>query len=288
MNEDAHPDKLSKDDLSEPDLLEPSRLEELLADRALFGLDEAEQRELDALLSAGETTDTEMLDRVAAFAQLATLGQSETLPVELSQKLVQQGRQAVGASSSTEAGVGSRDHATLADSMTADSTVPTTPAPRREFLAWFAAAAAVAFAWFGMSPSPVEQSAGDLRAELLTQEDVTQIAWTAGADPAGKEATGDVVWHNGRQQGVMQFRHLAANDPTEAQYQLWIFDKAQDERYPVDGGVFDVPEGANQVLVKIDSKLPIVDPTLFAITIEKPGGVVVSSRERLPLLAQVE
>jgi hypothetical protein len=28
-------------------------------------------------------------------------------------------------------------------------------------------------------------------------------------------------------------------------------------------------------------------PTLFAVTIEKPGGVVVSTRERLPRLAQV-
>jgi len=27
---------------------------------------------------------------------------------------------------------------------------------------------------------------------------------------------------------------------------------------------------------------------MFAITIEKPGGVVVSSRKRLPLLAKVE
>ena len=29
------------------------------------------------------------------------------------------------------------------------------------------------------------------------------------------------------------------------------------------------------------------EPGKFAITIEKPGGVVVSSRERLPLLAKV-
>jgi hypothetical protein len=39
--------------------------------------------------------------------------------------------------------------------------------------------------------------------------------------------------------------------------------------------------------VPIDPRLPIGKPTLFAITVEKPGGVVVSKRERLPLLAQV-
>jgi hypothetical protein len=33
--------------------------------------------------------------------------------------------------------------------------------------------------------------------------------------------------------------------------------------------------------------LPIAKPTLFAITVERPGGVVVSDRSRLPLLASV-
>ena len=41
------------------------------------------------------------------------------------------------------------------------------------------------------------------------------------------------------------------------------------------------------VCVPIDARLPIGKPTLFAITVEKPGGVVVSKRERLPLLAKV-
>ena len=54
----------------------------------------------------------------------------------------------------------------------------------------------------------------------------------------------------------------------------------------MDGGVFDV-SADGEVIVPIDPKLGVVDPTLFAVTIEKPGGVVVSSRERLPLLASV-
>ena len=84
----------------------------------------------------------------------------------------------------------------------------------------------------------------------------------------------------------MRFNGLPVNDPAVEQYQLWIFDAQQDQRYPVDGGVFDVTSAAETV-VQIDPKLRIVEPTLFAITIEKPGGVVVSSRERLPLLAKV-
>jgi hypothetical protein len=43
--------------------------------------------------------------------------------------------------------------------------------------------------------------------------------------------------------GVMRLRGLLANDPAVAQYQLWIFDAERDDRFPVDGGVFDVPPG---------------------------------------------
>jgi anti-sigma-K factor RskA len=77
------------------------------------------------------------------------------------------------------------------------------------------------------------------------------------------------------------------NSPTKEQYQLWIFDKNQSDKTPVDGGVFDVTtEG--EVLVSIHPKLKVQEAFLFAVTIEKPGGVVVSSRERLPLLANVD
>jgi hypothetical protein len=55
----------------------------------------------------------------------------------------------------------------------------------------------------------------------------------------------------------------------------------------LDGGVFDIPT-TGEVIVPINAKLQVREPFMFAITIEKPGGVVVSSRERLPLLAKVE
>ena len=84
----------------------------------------------------------------------------------------------------------------------------------------------------------------------------------------------------------MRFRGLAANDPAVAQYQLWIFDAERDEAYPVDGGVFDVPPEANgDVVVRIDPRLVVSRAVAFAVTVEQPGGVVVSSRSRLPLLA---
>ena len=51
--------------------------------------------------------------------------------------------------------------------------------------------------------------------------------------------------------------------------------------------MFNIPAGKKEVLIPIDSRLPISKATLFAITVEKPGGVVVSDRKRLPLLAPV-
>jgi hypothetical protein len=115
-----------------------------------------------------------------------------------------------------------------------------------------------------------------------------RLDWTATEDPAAAGATGDVVWSTADQAGVMRFAGLEPNDPSVFQYQLWIFDATRDERFPVDGGVFDVPAGGGDVLVPIRAKIDVREPTLFAITVEPPGGVVVSERERIVLVASLE
>jgi hypothetical protein len=134
-----------------------------------------------------------------------------------------------------------------------------------------------------------------LRERLLADDpDAIEVAWADGTDPAvatqpAGASRGDVVWSQRLQRGSMRFRGLAANDPAVEQYQLWIFDAERDAAHPVDGGVFDVAgtDADGEVCVPIDARLPIGKPTLFAITVEKPGGVVVSKRDRLPLLAKV-
>jgi hypothetical protein len=132
---------------------------------------------------------------------------------------------------------------------------------------------------------PSTPTAGEARSALLANaKDVTTLAWTATEDPAGKGASGDVVWSAAQQKGFMRFVGLAVNDPQQLQYQLWIFDKNRDQAFPVDGGVFDVtPSG--EVIVPISAKLPVGEPVLFAVTVEKPGGVVVSKRERIVVTA---
>jgi hypothetical protein len=141
------------------------------------------------------------------------------------------------------------------------------------------------------APDPAEKR----RERLLAEDaDVIAVDWAAGKDPAVARLPagmthGDVVWSQSRQQGYMRIRGLAANDPAVEQYRVWIFDAERGAAHPVDGGVFNVPacDADGEVCVPIEARLPIGTPTLFAISVEKPGGATVSSRERLPLLAKV-
>ncbi len=134
-------------------------------------------------------------------------------------------------------------------------------------------------------PPKVDPTPREARAQLLASaQDVTKLAWTATADPNGKGATGDVVWSKAQQIGYMRFVGLTPNDAKRIQYQLWIFDKERDQAFPVDGGVFDV-SSTGEVIVPIRAKLAVDEPVLFAVTIEAPGGVVVSKRERIVVTA---
>jgi len=97
--------------------------------------------------------------------------------------------------------------------------------------------------------------------------------------------TGDVVWSTQAQEGYMRFQGLPVNNPQFNQYQLWIFDEKR-EKHPVDGGVFDALEG--ELIIPIREKLQVYSPTMFAVTLEQPGGVVVSDKEHIVAIAKVE
>ena len=178
--------------------------------------------------------------------------------------------------------------------------ITTAPAVARRsnvlaYSGWVAAAAALVL-WLAVPRTPavvpvVTVSAAErvaqLRDSLIANDSAAQrIAWTATADSAARGAGGDVVWSARAQRGVMRIAGLQANDRTRWQYQLWIFDRTRNDKYPVDGGVFDIPTGGGEVLVPIDARVPVGDAVMFAITVEKAGGVVVSTRERIALLAQ--
>jgi hypothetical protein len=128
-------------------------------------------------------------------------------------------------------------------------------------------------------PTPAEE-----RAALMAKAGSIKITLGGTKDPGSAGMSGDVVWDPATQRGYMHFSGLAANDPSIHQYQIWIFDGSRDKRYPVDGGVFDVPANTNEVIIPIRATLMVRQPAAFAVTVEKPGGTVVSGREHIVAL----
>lgn len=278
------------------------RIDELLLDRATEGLASETEAELERLLAEHPDLDDDGYELAAAAVELAAAEPGgEAMPEALRSRLESEGRRFV------------EDRpGRVARFPTPSSQTTSEPAdaPRRSTsrTGWWAAAACLALAaigwWLALQPSGPTSAVPDpevityeLPAEIGTPSeqrlallesgvDVVRWSWTSTEDPLGQGASGDVVWSPESQTGFMRFDRLAANDPQDAQYQLWIFDAVRDERYPVDGGVFDVPPGRDEVVVPIRAKLPVENATLFAVTLERPGGVVVSDRERLVLLAQ--
>lgn len=163
-------------------------------------------------------------------------------------------------------------------SVTPSSTAPSSTAPNPT--------APVTVASVTPPPSVREETAAALRERLLSLKTTAKMDWSATKDPAAKGATGEVLWNAEEQKGTMRFRGLAKNDATKAQYQLWIFDKGREDKYPVDGGVFDIDSETGDVIVAIKARLQVDKAALFAVTVERPGGVVVSKRERIVVTAK--
>jgi hypothetical protein len=134
--------------------------------------------------------------------------------------------------------------------------------------------------------SPLLSSAEKGREHLLQSADgrLGRWSWTHESGVAA-EVQGEVVWDGSRQEGYLTLSGLPANEHAR-QYQLWIFDAERDERYPVDGGVFDVPAGQLKLTVPIRPALRVHRPVAFAVTLEPAGGVVVSDRSHLMALAR--
>jgi hypothetical protein len=331
------------------DPLDP-RAEELLCLDALDGLDEAEARELAALLGDRLDDERDAFALAAAAVDLAYHDPAATMADALRARILAEASDHLppapeASASAPEATAPSTAPASATPSASADTPAPadrttvdppatrapTSPAeptkyadgakdadagkdadggkvvslPRRSWIPWLIAAASFIALLVVASrppppapppqivsvvvsvpvPPPAPPAPEEARTRMLA-EGKAPIPWGGTKDPAAKGVEGDVVWDGRRQLGYMRFRGRAPNDPKKLQYQLWIFDKNQDDRHPVDGGVFDVT-GDGEVVVPITAKLQVREPTLFAITIEKPGGVVVSSRERLVLAAKV-
>ncbi|MFN7290367.1 MAG: anti-sigma factor domain-containing protein [Pirellula sp.] len=294
-----------------------SRVAELLAGKVLGDLSEDEQVELLGLGDSGAVSrevEDELEVTAASIAAVFTIKPQQTLevalPAELHQKILRnapeylvRNRSDAPRSASTEqrlpamldrAGAFSPDMESKPKSIVSQANPQgktISIARWRESFAWIVSIAAslfAAFTWQSLQNNEEPSLPGLLErrgALLATATDVQQVQWAPGKTPFNDPVSGDVVWSNESQNGFMRFVGMPINDSTREQYQLWIIDPGRDD-VPIDGGVFDI-DSTGEVIIPISAKLRVVSPVAFAITVEKPGGVVVSKQERLPLLAAI-
>lgn len=255
------------------------RIEELLADRALWGLSETEQRELDTLESENELQLE--FEETAALASVGlTAVDREGVPPGLVAKLE---AEALGFVASRRGLAADRVLEAMDRADDGSSSAPTVPnAPAPIAWGWLVAAAALLLGllWVGFLRDGRESSER-ARGQIVAMADTQKIDWKAGPSPFAGTVRGDVVWSQRLQKGFMRFQGLPVNDPTERQYQLWIFDSTRDEKRPVDGGVFDIDRETGEAIVPIRAALKVGEAVAFAVTVEKPGGVVVSGRDHI-------
>lgn len=147
---------------------------------------------------------------------------------------------------------------------------------------WLVAAASIALAAWAWLPSIKPVAPMSQRAIIGSAKDAVTLKFKAGvAEYASAQA--EVVWSDTLQKGYLKLSGFKTNSPSQKQYQLWIVDSKRDKR-PVDGGVFDVD--SPEAIVLISSKLDVQRPEAFAITLEKPGGVVVSDGPMLMIASR--
>lgn len=287
--------------------LQRDRLLELLADQTIFGLDAEEKMELEDLKKKFPAWEKDLsLELTAAAIGLSDLDASGELPANLRTKIFSDADDFFTDSKESQKSFSFVPPATAASSSTTterfDNVVE--PEPARPFWQWLgwavAGAACVALAinlWLTRPKNEVVQnlpavqtptprlSPAQERIQLLTVASDTVKIPLPDAKNA-KEILGEMVWSNNLQKGYARFTNLPANDIAKETYQLWIVDEAQNPKTPINAGVFDI-SAKGEVIIPVDPQIVVKKPAAIAVTKEKPGGVVVSTQERVVALAKI-
>ena len=286
---------------------EKEKMLQLLADQTAFGLTEEEAVEVKMLLKEfPEWENDNSFELAAAAIGLANLKTDEPMPHNLRMKIAADADKFFGSTAKETEEVRSFTPRTenFSGILATQNTVQSEPkAPFWQWLGWaFAAAACVALAvniWTTrlqnkeivknpetiQTPTP-EPSAAQKRQQILASVNKIQTNWADTKPDDADVITGDVVWDNAKQEGYIRFQGLPVNDTKKETYQLWIFDESRSAKNPVDGGVFNVNENG-EIIVPINAKLKIGKPKMFAVTVEKPDGVVVSESGKIVATAKV-
>lgn len=282
--------------------LSKERLLELLTDQTVFGLDEKESMELKKIKKEFPDWDDDVsLELAAAAIGLSTLETKEELPSDLRMKIFASADEYFETHQASQKVLNftpkSNVNAGAAATETVRTIVETKTSPW-QWLGWaFAAAACVALAFTLLTrpnntteivktPETIQTPSPQLTVEqiLASATDAVKIPL---ANPKNeKEIVGEMVWSNAEQKGYARFTNLPVNDANKETYQLWIVDETQDAKTPISGGVFNVNK-AGEVIVPVNAQLEVKKPKMIAVTVEKPGGVVVSKQEKVVALAKI-
>ena len=271
---------------------------DLLVKKAVYGLEEAEQRALDEMDDGTAAAEFSSIELATTAVGMLGLDTKESLPAHLRAKII----------------IDADRHFAGAEGAVAEPWPPPVKPSEKtregwgSFFSWFgwvaAAAACIALAvniyMTRFQPPEIVQAppvavetpqplTPEQQREQLMQSGtaVVKANWAPGNVKEIKQITGDVVWSEEKQAGYLRFRGLPVRTAPDFCYQLWIFDKTQDPKRPIDGGTFDV-NAEGEIIVPINAKLRAEGVYMFALTIERHGGVVVSDREKIAALAKVE
>lgn len=245
------------------------RFDELCAGYAMGDLTQDESRELAALCQQLGQGPDESLESLAACMEMSFQdSSSEVLPPSLAARLHRVADDLAGSSAST----------LVKPPVSAWRKILVSPVT-----GWAAAAAIAVIASFGVGKDRKESPA-EAQTKLRSEAgDLLERGFTGVGE--FKDVQGSVIWSDVLQRGYMTLSGIPANDPSKAQYQLWIVDPKRDEA-PVDGGVFDISGNGRPSVVPITAKLALTNPQAFVITLEQPGGVVKSKQETVVALAK--
>lgn len=269
-------------------------LVDLLIKDATEGLTDEEKKELHMLQYEFPDFDAQFADDAMAALSLAMVGRGERLPRHLRDNILDAAN-APDSVSADEDNIASLEAArALKNSRKERQGLTRIVAPGTA--GWWTAAAAFVLAVAGWWPrltndtSQMAATQEPTRQELLASGHAIRASWTP-ATAADAPLVGDVVFDPVSQRGFLTFRGIPKNDPRLAQYQLWIVDAHRKQPEPVDGGVFNVTgtptSSGNDVVIPFEAKLPVGQPAAFVVTLEQPGGVVISKQEKVLALAKV-
>lgn len=272
------------------------RLLDLLAARATQGLSEEESRELERIGAGSPDQTADALDLAAAAADLAMIEHVlEPMPHAVRRRLQAEAARWMAG--------GDHSHTSRQGQRRNDAVARIEPRDFRragsrwlQGAGWLVAAACLLLAvvgwWPHLTATPAPPPlATQVDRFVRSAPDVIRTPWgdfndlATGEPPEIPGVQGEVVWSDAEQRGFMVLTGLPVNDPAREQYQLWIVDAERGLDQRISGGVFDMPAGPGPVVIPINPRLRVNQAAVFAVTVERPGGVWVSDMTRRACMA---